>query len=61
MAKYLGITGTMSMAGSKKYLVSNEFVRDRISLSIKLDCLFHVSANTLMIPLTILCEKHWHV
>lgn len=35
MAKYLGITDTMSMSGSKKYLDSNEFVRDRISLSIK--------------------------
>lgn len=58
MAKYLGITGTTSMAGNKKYLDSNEFVRDRISLSIKLDCLCSVSANTLMIPLMILCEKH---
>lgn len=35
MAKYLGITDTMSMAGNKKYLDSNAFFRDRISLSIK--------------------------
>lgn len=58
MAKYLRITGTMTTAGSKKYLDSNEFVRDRISLSIKLDCLCSVSANILMIPLMVLCEKN---
>lgn len=57
MVKYLGITGTMSMTVNKKYLDSNEFVRDGISLSIILDCLCSVSTNNLMIPLMILWEK----